>query len=66
MKTGFGECAHQTLGISSRTERMIKVQSCMKAKRLKTGVYRKKSRARAGSPLFGRVYVITPTGRSME
>lgn len=66
VKTAFGECAGQTLGISNRIERMVKVQACMKGKRLKTGIYRKKSRARAGSPLFGRVYVTTPSGRSME
>jgi len=56
VKAGFTECAHKTLGIESRPERNVKLKSCMEAKGLKTGVFHKKSRARPGSPLFGKVY----------
>jgi len=57
IKKAFAECAHETLGIPSRLERMEKVKECVKKKGLKTGIYRKKSRAKPGSPLYGRVYV---------
>jgi len=57
VKAGFTACAHATIGEPSRIERNIKVKSCMEAKGLKTGIIRKKSRAKPGSPLFGHVYV---------
>jgi len=62
VKAGFTECAQATLGISNRQERNDKLKGCMESKGLKTGIYRKKSRARPGSRLFGKVYVYSPTG----
>jgi len=56
VKAGFTECAHQTLGLMNRSERNVKLKSCMEAKGLRTGVFHRKSRARIGSPLFGKVY----------
>ena len=56
VKAGFTACAHETLGIESRSDRNVKLASCMKARGLRTGVFHKKSRARVGSPLFGKVY----------
>jgi len=60
VKAAFTECAQATLGIPNRNERIAKVQSCMLAKGLRTGVYRRKSRARPGSPLYGKVYTKGP------
>jgi len=60
VKAGFTACAHETLGIEKRQDRNVKLKSCMEAKGLKTGVYRKKSRARIGSPLYGKVYTYGP------
>lgn len=56
VKAGFTACALETLGEPSRAERNVTLKSCMERKGLKTGIYRRKSRARAGSPLFGKVY----------
>lgn len=56
VKAGFTACAHDTLGIIDRIERNLKLGRCMEGKNLKTGVIRRKSRARPGSPLYGRVY----------
>lgn len=56
VKAGFTACAHQTLGIIDRIDRNVKMKSCMEAKGLRTGIIRRKSRARPGSPLYGRVY----------
>jgi hypothetical protein len=56
VKAAFTACALETLGIEKRGERNVKLASCMKAKGLRTGVFHKKSRARIGSPLFGKVY----------
>ncbi len=66
VKAGFTECAKTTLGIANRNERIAKVKSCMLGKGLKTGVVRRKSRAKPGSPLYGKVYVKSPSGTSME
>lgn len=57
VKAGFTACAHATLGEPDRVERNVKLKSCMDAKGLRTGVIRRKSRARIGSPLYGHVYV---------
>jgi hypothetical protein len=56
VKAAFTACAAETLGIEKRGERNVKLSSCMKAKGLRTGVFHKKSRARIGSPLFGKIY----------
>ena len=56
VKAAFSRCAGATIGIEDRMERNVKVKSCMEAAGVKTGVYHRKSRARAGSPLFGKVY----------
>jgi len=56
VKAAFTACAHETIGIETRQERNVKLKSCMKGKGLKTGVYRRKSRAKIGSPLHGKVY----------
>jgi hypothetical protein len=57
IKAGFTACARETVGVASRQERNAKMQRCMKDKGLKTGEYRRKSRAKVGSPLHGKVYV---------
>lgn len=56
VKAGFTACAKQTLGIEGRQERNVIMKKCMEGKGLRTGVIRKKSRARPGSPLYGKVY----------
>lgn len=56
VKAAFSSCAHETLGIASRLERIAKVASCMLGRGLRTGIYRRKSRAKPGSPLHGKVY----------
>lgn len=63
VKAAFTEIAHKTLGIASRAERTAIVSRDMKARGLKTGIYRKKSHARIGSPLFGKVYESGGRGR---
>lgn len=56
VKTAFSACAAQTLGDPDRLSRNTKLSQCMKSAGVKTGQYHRKSRARPGSPLFGRVY----------
>ena len=56
VKAAFTACAADTLGIEKRSERNVRMKSCMEARGLRTGVFHRKSRARPGSPLFGRVY----------
>lgn len=56
VKAGFTACAKQTLGEPDSNKRIASVQTCMKGKGLKTGVYHKKSRARIGSQLHGTIY----------
>jgi len=56
IKAAFTACAAATLGIEKRTDRNVKMKDCMEGKGLKTGVYHKKSRAKVGSPLHGKVY----------
>jgi hypothetical protein len=58
VKEAFAGCAHETAGEPSRLKRNEKLRACMLAKHLATGEFRKKSRAKLGSPLYGRVYVI--------
>jgi len=56
IKAAFTACAAGTLGIEKRTDRNVKMKDCMEGKGLKTGVFHKKSRAKIGSPLYGKVY----------
>lgn len=57
VKAAFTECAKATLGEPNRNKRIASVQTCMKGKGLRTGKYTRKSRAKVGSPLHGRVYI---------
>jgi len=52
------------LGIASRPERNVIVKTAVEEARLKTGVFKKKSRARPGSPLYGKVYTMGAAGRA--
>lgn len=56
VKAAFASAAHGTLGIPSRTERNAKIAAAVKAAGLRTGVFRRKSRAKPGSPLYGKIY----------
>jgi|GEM_PF-1335381 len=58
VKEAFTACAHETAGEPSRLKRNEKLAACMKAKNLKTGIIRKKSKAKVGSVLYGKVYVL--------
>lgn len=54
VKAAFASAAKKTLGIESRSERNAIISSAVKG--TGSGVYRRKSRAKPGSPLFGKVY----------
>ncbi len=56
VKNAFSACAKNTIGDPDRLSRNQKVQQCMKSAGVRTGQYHRKSRAKPGSPLFGRVY----------
>jgi hypothetical protein len=56
VKAAFSSAAKKTLGISDRSERNAIVASGTRGSG--PGVIRKKSRAKAGSPLYGKVYEI--------
>lgn len=56
VKAAFTACGQATIGIESRQERNAKVKECMEGKGVKTGVFHRKSRAKPGSRLFGKVY----------
>lgn len=56
VKAAFSVCAKATLGEPDRLKRNTAMSSCMKSSGVKTGQYHRTSRARQGSPLFGRVY----------
>ncbi len=58
VKAAFTQCAHATLGEPDRNARIAKVRDCMRSKGLRTGVIHKKSRAKPGSPLYGKVYTL--------
>jgi len=64
VKNAFTTAAHKTLGIAVRSERNVIVKTAVKAAGLKTGVFHKKSRARPGSPLYGKVYTMGAAGRA--
>lgn len=54
VKAAFTAAAHKTLGIRERSERNVIVSGAVRG--TGPGVIRKKSRARPGSPLYGKVY----------
>lgn len=54
VKAAFASAAKKTLGIASRTERNAVVASAVRG--TGPGVIKKKSRAKPGSPLYGKVY----------
>lgn len=54
VKAAFASAAKKTLGIASRTERNAIVSGAVKG--VGPGVMRKKSRAKPGSSLYGKVY----------
>lgn len=60
VKAAFTRCAHETIGMESRQDRNATLKTCMEGKGLRTGIYRRKSRAKPGSPLFGHVYESGP------
>jgi len=64
VKSAFTTAAHKTLGIASRVERNVIVKRAVEGAGLKTGVFKKKSRARPGSPLYGKVYTMGVAGRA--
>jgi len=66
VKDAFTDAAHGTLGERSRQKRNERVREAVRARGLRTNTYRRKSRARAGSPLYGAVYVISPSGITVE
>jgi len=57
VKAAFTSAAKKTLGIAARTERNVIVSREVTGKG--PGKIRKKSRARPGSPLYGKVYEYT-------
>ena len=58
VKEAFAGCAHATIGEPNRLKRNAEIRKCRLAKGLRTGVYRRKSRAKPGSPLYGKVYEV--------
>lgn len=58
VKAAFKRAAEATRGEPDRVKRNAAVSSAMLAAGLKTGVYKRKSRAGPKSPLFGTVYTI--------
>lgn len=57
VKSAFKTAAGKTLGEADRTKRNASIASAVSGKG--PGKIRRKSRARAGSPLFGKVYEIS-------
>jgi hypothetical protein len=54
VKSAFAAAAKKTLGIADRSERNAIIASAVKG--TGPGVIRRKSRAKPGSPLYGKVY----------
>jgi len=54
VKAAFAAAAKKTLGIADRSERNAIVAAAVRG--TGDGVYRRKSRAKIGSKLFGKVY----------
>lgn len=59
-KAAFTAAAHKTLGIAARAERNVIIAREVAGKG--PGKYRRKSRARPGSPLYGKVYEVVVKG----
>jgi len=57
VKEAFATAARKTLGEADRTKRNAVIATAVEGKG--PGKIRRKSRARAGSPLFGKVYEIS-------
>lgn len=57
VKDAFTTAAHKTLGEAERGKRNVVIATAVKGKG--PGKIRRKSRARAGSPLYGKVYEVT-------
>jgi len=57
VKAAFTTAAHKTLGEAERTKRNADIGKAVEGKG--PGKIRRKSRARPGSPLFGKVYEIS-------
>lgn len=57
VKDAFATAARKTLGEADRTKRNADIGKAVEGKG--PGKIRRKSRARAGSPLYGKVYEIT-------
>jgi hypothetical protein len=66
VKAKFKECALKTLGEPSRLQRNAEMQKCIKAADLKTGVFHRRSGARPGSPLHGKIWTISAAGTSHD
>jgi hypothetical protein len=58
VKAAFTEAAHKTLGIPERAKRIAIVREEMIKAAVGKGVYTRVSRARPGSPLYGKVYKV--------
>lgn len=63
VKAAFTAAANKTLGIKTRAERNAIIARELRAANLRTGVFRKRSRARPGSPLFGKIYELGAPAR---
>ncbi|MEM0111356.1 MAG: hypothetical protein QXK90_01175 [Candidatus Parvarchaeota archaeon] len=59
VKEKFAEIAHKTLGEPLRSKRNALIREEMIKAAIGTGVYRRMSRARPGSPLYKTVYEVT-------
>lgn len=59
-KSAFTTAAHKTLGIADRAERNAMISKAVSGKG--PGKYRYKSRAKPGSPLFGKVTEVVVKG----
>ncbi|MCW1308311.1 MAG: hypothetical protein OH337_03825 [Candidatus Parvarchaeota archaeon] len=59
VKDAFREIAHLTLGEPERSKRNTTIKIEMEKRGLRTNVYKRKSRARPGSDLYGFEYIIT-------
>jgi len=60
VKSAFTAAAHKTLGMAERIDRNAIIAKAVEGKG--PGKTRRKSRARPGSPLYGKVYEVTIKG----
>lgn len=56
VKAAFTAAARKTLGMESRVDRNALISTAMKG--TGDGIYRRKSKARPGSPLYGKIYEV--------